>query len=112
VTTTDDFDVRVTTMPSGATVLSVSGDLDLATAPELERVLGETEPPTHLVVDLTGCGFLDSSGMRVLVGARRAGHEARIDIVASDAGIVRALEIARLDTMFRVHSSLDRALAD
>lgn len=108
----DDFAVRVSAAPSGAAVLEVSGDLDLATAPALESVLEESRSSTHLVLDLSECGFLDSSGMRVLVGARRIAPDARIDVVATDAGILRALEIAHLDTMFRIHSSVDEALAD
>ena len=42
----------------------------------------------------------------------RAAPDARVDLVASDAGIVRALQIARLDTMFSVHASLADALDD
>jgi anti-anti-sigma factor len=111
VTTTGDFDVRVTTAPGGRTVVHVIGDLDLATAPSLEDAVGDVEATSDIVLDLTGCSFLDSSGMRVLVGIRqRSAPDARVDLVASDAGVVRALQIARLDTMFSVHASLEDAL--
>jgi anti-anti-sigma factor len=111
VTTTGDFDVRVTTTPGGRTVVHVIGDLDLATAPSLEDAVGDVEATSDLVLDLTDCNFLDSSGMRVLVGIRqRSMPDARVDLVASDAGVVRALQIARLDTMFTVHASLEDAL--
>lgn len=110
MTPADEFDVRMTTARTGATVLHVKGDLDLATAPALGSVIGEVGMPTHLVIDLTECGFLDSSGMRVLAVAHRDAPGARMDLVTTDAGILRALEIARLDTMFRIHASLDEAL--
>jgi anti-anti-sigma factor len=110
VATIDDFDVRVTTAADGTTVVGVYGDLDLATAPVLEETITKLGTPARLVFDLTECGFLDSSGMRVLVGANRAAPDVGIDLVASDAGVVRALQVARLDTMFTVHSSLDDAL--
>jgi len=110
VTTTDDFDVRVTTTADGTTVVGVHGDLDLATAPVLEETITKVDALSRLVFDLTECGFLDSSGMRVLVGANRAAPDVRVDVVASDVGVVRALQVARLDTMFTIHSSLDDAL--
>jgi anti-sigma B factor antagonist len=89
----------------------VIGDLDLATAPLLEAAVADMEVTSDLILDLTECGFLDSSGMRVLVGVhQRSAADARVDLVASDAGVVRALQIARLDTMFAVHASLEDAL--
>lgn len=52
-------------------VLSVSGVVDMLTAPQLEEAittsLGKT--PAALVVDLTDVEFLASAGMGVLVGA-------------------------------------------
>jgi hypothetical protein len=39
--TTGDFDVRVETTPSGAVVLHVLGELDLATAPRLEAAIAD-----------------------------------------------------------------------
>lgn len=59
---------------SGAVQLAVRGELDIASAPELqaalERILGG---PHHvLVLDLTGLSFLDCAGMRPIRAARRA----------------------------------------
>ncbi|HLU34099.1 MAG TPA: STAS domain-containing protein [Natronosporangium sp.] len=56
----------------GATTVAVSGDLDLATAAELERkverlVAGGTN---RLVVDLHHVSFCDSAGLNALVRAR------------------------------------------
>lgn len=48
------------------------GELDLATAPELERALTERiRKGTAVVLDLRELAFMDSSGVRVLVTARR-----------------------------------------
>jgi anti-sigma B factor antagonist len=110
VTTTGDFDVRVTIAPSGTTIVHVSGELDPASAPMLEEAIAALEVPPRLVVDLTECSFLDSSGMRVLVDVRQSAPDTTIELVAADPAIVRALQIARLDTMFGLHSSLDDAL--
>ena len=54
----------------GAIVIEVSGELDLAAAPELDRMLGDADPARHVVVDLAGCSFVDSSGLQVLIRHR------------------------------------------
>jgi anti-anti-sigma factor len=53
--------------------VTVSGELDLATAPELEAVFDSIAATSsdRVVVDLTEVGFLDSSGIRALVRAKR-----------------------------------------
>jgi anti-sigma B factor antagonist len=54
--------------------LSVAGDVDLATGQKLEREITEAvvgAGPGSVVVDLSGVGFLDSSGISVLVRGRR-----------------------------------------
>jgi anti-sigma B factor antagonist len=60
-------------------MLSVQGDVDLATAPELEAALERAlkGPARRLVVDLRGVEFLDSTGLALLVRqeeAARASH--------------------------------------
>ena len=59
-------------LEDGTPVVSVMGDVDLATAPLLERTLVEvTEAGKgEVVVDLTGCSFLDAGGLRALVATR------------------------------------------
>jgi anti-sigma B factor antagonist len=58
-------------------VVSVSGDLDLASAPELRtRLLGVLALPlTQIVVDLEHLEFMDSTGLSALVRARRAARD-------------------------------------
>ena len=55
-----------------AVVLTLSGELDLASAPTLERELREAEAtsPTRLVIDLAGLAFMDSTGLQALLRAR------------------------------------------
>ncbi len=68
------FDVERTTV-AGRPALTVRGELDLATAPELVAAVDDllATRPSALVVDLTHTTFLDSSGARWLVQiARRA----------------------------------------
>jgi anti-anti-sigma factor len=52
---------------AGATIVTATGEIDMATAPELRAGLAETNG--NVVVDLAAVGFLDSSGIGVLVAA-------------------------------------------
>ena len=108
---TGDLEVTRETL-QGADVVRVDGELDMATCAKFEDALGTPEPGSRLVVDLTECTFLDSSAVRVLVASVRAaeGANREVALVASDPGILRVLEIAAVDTMLPVHSTLDSAL--
>jgi anti-sigma B factor antagonist len=112
VATSGDFDVRTESTPTGGLVCRIAGDLDLATAPRLEEALASRAPGSQVVIDLTGCTFLDSSGVRVLAATARATTEegGRLDLVVIDPGIARVLEITGIDTLIGVHPTLDAAL--
>jgi anti-sigma B factor antagonist len=99
-------------LQDGVVVVRVEGELDMATSDRFEEALGAPAPGGRLVIDLTECTFLDSSAVRLLVGAARAADESagRVSLVARDPGILRVLEIAAVDTMLPVHDSLDSAL--
>jgi anti-sigma B factor antagonist len=100
------------TRPGGVVVVRVEGELDMATSASFEEALDPAETGGQLVIDLTECTFLDSSAVRLLVGAVRTADESegKVSLVASDPGILRVLEIAAVDTMLPVHESLDSAL--
>jgi anti-sigma B factor antagonist len=54
-------------------VVRLAGELDVATAPDFERVLMRQRPPhQRVVLDLAELRFMDSTGLRVLLQARRA----------------------------------------
>ena len=74
-----DPDLRVAVeRRAGQAVVSVSGELDLATADRFTEVVGPELAQGPVVLDLAGLAFLDSSGVAaldVLVGeAGRVGH--------------------------------------
>jgi anti-sigma B factor antagonist len=111
VATAGDFDVRSETLPAGAHIVRVSGELDLATAPRLEEVLADVSSGETLVIDLSGCTFLDSAGIRTLVAAARERlGSGKLRLVTADPGIVRLLEITGVHTLIHVHPSVDAAL--
>jgi len=80
----------------GTTVVTASGEIDMATAPELRECLAETAG--KVVVDLRAVSFLDSSGIGALAEARSRLTDAGGDLtLRKPQGVVRtALEIVGL----------------
>lgn len=106
MTNNADFAIVKGTLDESA-VLRVVGELDLTTAPTFEEALMSTGSDSDLIVDLSACTFLDSSGLKVIAAA--ANRHPRVSIVATDPTILRVLEITALDTMVPVHASLEDA---
>ncbi|WKU03939.1 STAS domain-containing protein [Micromonospora sp. HUAS LYJ1] len=68
------MEFTLSTRREGAgTVVEVAGDLDMSTTPQLRERLREVVEggARVVVVDLTGVGFMDSSGLGALVVAYR-----------------------------------------
>ena len=62
----------------GVLTVAVAGDLDLLTCANLEAVILRAlsaEDVTAVRVDLSSLGFLDSSGIALLLKGHRAAHE-------------------------------------
>jgi anti-anti-sigma factor len=83
-------------------VIAVGGELDLATAPQLEEtLLPRLRHGGHAVLDLRAVEFMDSTGVRVIVAAQLAAKEAggRFVLVRTPPGgpVGRVLEISGLD---------------
>ncbi|WP_326834495.1 STAS domain-containing protein [Amycolatopsis rhabdoformis] len=96
----------------GTCVLTVSGALDLALAPQLRRLVeraARTRAPV-LVIDLSAVDFLASAGMAVLVWAHRLAEPADVRVVASGRLTLRPLELTRLTDELALFPSLPAAL--
>lgn len=95
-------------------VVSVSGDIDLVTAPQLDAALTRVlrERPDVVVVDLVKVEFLASAGLTVLIGAhQRAVGRTRLRVVADGVATRRPLQLTGLDRQFPVFVTLEQALA-
>src|SRR3954468_9867049 len=92
--------------------ITVHGDLDLRTAPDLCSHLG-AHRGSRLVVDLDDVGFCDSAGLRALLGEARettfAGGSLRI-VAAAGSKVRRLLEVTGLTDLLRVHESRQAAI--
>jgi anti-sigma B factor antagonist len=100
---------------NGTPVVSVAGELDLATAPAFERTLLDvTESGMgEVIVDLTACSFLDSTGLRALIGGRERleRSDRSLALVLSSPIVMRIFRITGFDEWFEVRPSL-RAAGD
>ena len=97
------------------TVLAVSGEVDVATAPRLREQLVQlvNQGSHHLVVDLDAVDFLDSTGLGVLVGAlkRVRMQDGELTLVCTQPRIVKVFDITGLSKVFTLHESVDAAVA-
>ena len=105
--------VRVDAADAGAAVISLAGELDLSTIPNLEpRLLGELGNPVGVVVDLTGLSFIDSSGIGLLVRAFQSAEGGRMHtVVAPGSQVERVFELAGIDRALPVFAARDKAVA-
>jgi anti-sigma B factor antagonist len=97
----------------GGRLLSVEGELDLST---VDQLLAEAqvvlETPGSLTVDLSGCAFVDSSGIQGLLALRRAcDGDGRGFALIAQGQPARVLGIASLDRALNLAASRDEALA-
>jgi anti-sigma B factor antagonist len=95
----------------GRTVIAVRGEFDILTAPRVGAELDEIVRGGHgdVVVDLRATDFMDSSGLYILLNARRrlARLGRRLSVVCGRGPVRRAVELARLAETLGVVSELD-----
>jgi anti-sigma B factor antagonist len=97
-----------------ATVIAVSGELDIHTAPDLTEVLSPALAAGRpVVVDLTDVTFMDSSGLSVFVTALKRAREAgnSLGLVIAEPRVMRVFSITGIDTLIDIHATLDLAIA-
>jgi anti-sigma B factor antagonist len=110
--------VNATTTQVGADayVVSVSGELDVATAGRLREELDLTAErgARRVIVDLIGLTFIDSVALGVLTeAAKRLRTDGGVCVVVSqDPRILRVFQITGLDRIFRIERSLAEAVEE
>jgi anti-sigma B factor antagonist len=112
------FETSAAEVDGGVRVISIRGELDLSTAPDLEPALEEAvaSGDALVLVDLSECEFIDSTGIALIVRAWQ-----RLDCKAEGAGrlvlcsgndqVRRVLEITGLELSIPIHHTRDEALA-
>ncbi len=93
----------------GHTVVTISGELDIASAPVLrERLLGLLRPgASRIVIDLSGVTFCDASGLAVLVGASRRADllDGVLRLAAPTPLVATVLRLTGLHSRFEIFAA-------
>jgi anti-anti-sigma factor len=100
--TMPSFDLRVV-RHAARTHIAPCGELDIATAPQLEQAIDDATSDSldELVLDLRELTFMDSTGLRALAqaNAKATGAGVTLSIWRGPRQIERVLEISGLGTL-------------
>jgi anti-sigma B factor antagonist len=100
-----------TTPGSDRHVITVSGEVDLASSPELDTaIIAAIESGTaSVVIDLTDVSFMDSSGLGVIVRGLKRCREADkdLDLVITNERVLKVFGITGLDQVIPIHDSIE-----
>lgn len=96
----------------GASLLSLFGELDVASSSELEAALERADRNGPVIIDLRGLEFIDSTGLGLLVRThQRLASAGGLVLIKGEGQVDRLLELTGIGDQLRVVTSLDRAIA-
>jgi anti-sigma B factor antagonist len=112
------FNVEVESLDGGVGAFSISGELDQSTAAELREPLHEAinGGTAAVMIDMTKCGFIDSTGLGIIVEAwkmlkERNGNDAGLSICCAEPEVTRLLELTGLDQAIAIRDTREEAIA-
>ena len=98
------------TVGSDCAVLQLTGEVDMYSAPQLREQVVELVDGgvRHIIADLRGVDFLDSTGLGALVGSLKQlrTHDGSFKVVASGGRALRIFQITGLTHAFALHPSV------
>lgn len=105
-----------TDQSQGVHAFAVRGDLDGATAPRFREALDDAirGGASSILIDLSECGFLDSTGIGLIVETWRSVSEeanGSLAICCAEPEVQRVLALTGLDRSIEIHQARDKALA-
>lgn len=113
------FAVHAEELEGGIRAFAVQGELDMNTAPELERELEEvlSREGASVMLDLSECEFIDSTGIALIVRAwqRLGGNgsgRGRLVLCCFKPQVERLLKITGVASSISMHEEREAALAE
>jgi anti-sigma B factor antagonist len=111
-----NFDIQTEQISSDAYIVSLTGEVDLYTAPEFKQQLVEiaAKGARHVIVDFGRTTFIDSSALGVLVGGvkRLRQNDGELTLVCDDRNITKIFEITGLDRVFPIYETRAAAVSE
>jgi anti-sigma B factor antagonist len=98
----------------GAFVIVVEGELDMNTAPQLEEAMEGPLASTDstLLIDLSRCEFIDSTGIALIVRAwQQLDRDGNFALCGVGDQVERVLDITGLEAAIPTHPSREDALS-
>src|SRR5260370_3940237 len=96
-------------------VIALTAKIDMASAGRAGEQLGTALTPgiKTVIADMTATTFCDSSGISMLVRARKqaAANRTELRLVVPSTAVRRVFELVRMDDLLPVYPSLSQALA-
>lgn len=109
------FVIEVSEVSDSVYVVTLAGEMDIATSPELvSRLAGVRGTGAfRVMVDLSRLGFIDSSGIKALVSSAKTiqANGGTFVIVAPPPHLERVFDIVQLSSVVPVAASLEEALS-
>ena len=95
----DERFATATTQIGEVLVVSLSGELDMAAAPEVENTIERAQGGSPIIVDLRELTFIDSTGIRALLRIYDAGKDGHssVSFIRGPSNVQRVLGIAGVD---------------
>jgi anti-sigma B factor antagonist len=110
------FEVQTEELEGGIRAFTVRGELDMNTAPELERPLNQAlaEEGASIMLDLSECEFIDSTGIALIVRAWQQlegdGGDGRLVLCCINHQVRRLLKITGVESSISMHQGRGAAL--
>lgn len=96
-------------------LVRVRGELDFGTTPQLVAAMaGLPAPGQHLVLDLSGLTFCDSSGLGALIAAHKAtlARGGKLYLAAVAPNVMTAITVTSLDELFLIREDVASVYAE
>jgi anti-anti-sigma factor len=100
-----DVEIRPARVPDFAAVVSLHGEHDMATAPEIVKAISSIAG--NVLVDLSTCDFVDSSMVSALLTGsqdlEREGHRLELLVPGDNAVVLHTLDLIGLREVIVIH---------
>ncbi|MGA1824453.1 MAG: STAS domain-containing protein [bacterium] len=96
------------------TIIAFDGDVDLYSSPQARKqVLHYLNNDHNIVVDLSGVGYIDSSGIATLVEGFQLSRKKNrgFALIGVTGMVTKVMKLARLDAIFPIYDSVNELLA-